>query len=50
MGYVSASKGLLVPFQPALPPYAGEVMAPFSSVNSELPYVTEMLSSKLPYM
>jgi len=50
IGYVSASKGLIVPFQPALPQYAGEVMAPFSSVNSDLPYVTDMLSSKLPWM
>jgi len=49
-GYVSSAKGLIVPFQPPIAPYAGEVMAPFSAVNSDLPYVTDMLSAKLPWM
>ena len=39
-GAVPALSGLIKP-------YAGEVMAPFSSVNADLPFVSEMLSYKL---
>jgi len=32
-----------------IPKYAGEVMAPFSATNGDLPYVTDMLSWAAPF-
>jgi len=49
IGLISASKGLLVPGLSDTPKYAGEPMAAFSSVNVDLPFVADMLASKLPW-
>jgi len=45
IGMIAKSKGLDVPFQPDVPKYAGEIMAPFSG-NPDLPFVPEMLAAR----
>jgi hypothetical protein len=49
MGFVAASKveGSVPALTGIIKPYAGEVMAPFSAVNADLPFVSEMLSYKM---
>jgi len=51
IGLISASKGCIVPGIDAFPQpkYAGEPMAFFSSVNADLPLVSDMLSATFPW-
>jgi len=49
MGFLAEQKvpGSVPALTGIVKPYAGEIMAPFSSVNTDLPFVSEMLSYKL---
>merc|ERR1712060_6002 len=49
MGFVAEQKvpGAVPALSGVVPPYSGEVMAPFAAGDSALPYVSEILSYKL---